>query len=98
MTEEMEIETLDHRDFDAEIEEIIDLIREKRYAKVRSTLIEKNAVDIAEILEEVEDELGLESEILIFRMLPKDVSVRPAAAVFLKKDYFSCKYRMMMVE
>ena len=71
----MEIETLDHRDFDAEIEEIIDLIREKRYAKVRSTLIEKNAVDIAEILEEVEDELGLESEILIFRMLPKDVSV-----------------------
>lgn len=75
MAEEMELETLDHRDFGAEIEEILELIREKRYGKVRSTLIEYNAVDIAEILEEVEDELDLEREILIFRMLPKDVSV-----------------------
>ena len=75
MAEEMELETLDNRDFDAEIEEILDLIREKKYGKVRSTLIEYNAVDIAEILEAVEDELDLEREILIFRMLPKDVSV-----------------------
>ena len=58
MTEEMELETLDHRDFDAEIEEILDLIREKRYGKVRSTLIEYNAVDIAEILEAVEELLA----------------------------------------
>ena len=75
MSEEMELETLDSRDFDAEIEEIIELIREKKYGKVRSTLLENNAVDIAEMLEGVEDELGLENEILIFRMLPKDVSV-----------------------
>ena len=75
MSQEMEIETLDNRDFDAEIEELISLIREKKYGKVRSTLIENNAVDIAEMLEEVEDELGLEREILVFRMLPKDVSV-----------------------
>ncbi len=84
MADEMEIETLDHRDFDAEIEELITLIREKKYGKVRSTLIENNAVDIAEMLEEVEDELGLESEILIFRMLPKDVSVEVFS--FLSED------------
>ena len=84
MADEMGIETLDHRDFDAEIEELITLIREKKYGKVRSTLIENNAVDIAEMLEEVEDELGLESEILIFRMLPKDVSVEVFS--FLSED------------
>ena len=34
-----------------------------------------NAVDISEILEEVLEELGVEKTIIIFRMLPKDVSV-----------------------
>ena len=72
---ENEVETLDNRDFDAEVEEIIEMIREKKYGKVRSTIIENNAVDIAEILENVNDRLGLDMVILIFRMLPKDVSV-----------------------
>ncbi|MDD7409073.1 MAG: magnesium transporter [Anaerovoracaceae bacterium] len=74
MDEMRENNTLDSRDFDAEVKEIIEMVTERRYSKVRSTLIENNAVDIAEILEEIDEELGLEREILVFRMLPKDVS------------------------
>ena len=37
--------------------------------------LKHNEVDISEILEEVLEELGLEKTIIIFRMLPKDVSV-----------------------
>lgn len=72
---EKEIETLDARDFDAEIEEIIELLEEKKYSRMRSILLENNAVDIAEMIENVNDRLGLEKAILTFRMLPKDVSV-----------------------
>ena len=72
---EKEVETLDTRDFDAEIEEIIDLIEEKKYSRLRSILLENNAVDIAEMIENVNDRLGLDKAILTFRMLPKDVSV-----------------------
>ncbi len=70
-----EVETLDTRDFDAEIEEIIKLIEEKKYSRLRSILLENNAVDIAEMIENVNDRLGLDCAILAFRMLPKDVSV-----------------------
>ena len=75
MNENRDSNTLDSRDFDAEVKEIIEMVTERRYSKVRSTLLEHNAVDIAEFLEEINDELGLEREILVFRMLPKDVSV-----------------------
>lgn len=75
MSEDRELETLDARDFDAEVEEIIDQIEEKKYGRVRSAILEYNAVDIAEILETVNDRLGLDMVILIFRMLPKDISV-----------------------
>lgn len=72
---EMLVETLDTRDFDAEIEEIIALIEDKKYSRLRSILLENNAVDIAEMIENVNDRLGLDKAILAFRMLPKDVSV-----------------------
>jgi magnesium transporter len=75
MAEEKEIETLDARDFDAEIKEIIQLIEEKKYSRLRSILLDNNAVDIAEMIENVNDSLGLDKAILVFRMLPKDVSV-----------------------
>ncbi len=75
MDKEKELETLDSRDFEAEADEIVRMIEDKRYSKVRTSLLENNAVDIAEILETVNDRLGLEREILVFRMLPKDVSV-----------------------
>jgi len=69
------IETLDNRDFDAEVDEIIELIVEKKYSRMRSILLDNNAVDVAEMIENVNERLGIEKAILTFRMLPKDVSV-----------------------
>jgi len=84
MFDEKELETLDTRDFDAEIDEILQLLEEKKYSRLRSILLENNAVDIAEILENINDEMGLDKAILVFRMLPKDVSVEVFA--YLPED------------
>ncbi len=54
---------------------IIRLIVEKQYVKARELLLNFNEVDIAEILEEIMDELGVEKTIIMFRTLPKDISV-----------------------
>jgi len=53
------------------LEEIIQLIEEKKYFKIKKILEDLNEVDIAEIL----DELDLHNTLLIFRMLPKDLAV-----------------------
>lgn len=63
------------KDFDQIIEEVLETIEEKHYVNARDMLLKNNEVDIAEILEEVLEELGVESTIIVFRMLPKDVSV-----------------------
>ena len=51
------------------------MLEEKSYFKARDEILKYNEVDIGEILEEVLEELGVEKTIIIFRMLPKDVSV-----------------------
>ena len=56
------------------VAEILDLIEEKKYIKVREILLSNNEVEIAEILEEIEEDLGVEKAIILFRTLPKDVS------------------------
>ena len=61
--------------FDDDIETIVELLDEKAYFKARDIILKYNAVDVGEILEEVLEELGVEKTIIIFRMLPKDVSV-----------------------
>ncbi|WP_409228669.1 magnesium transporter [Gudongella sp. SC589] len=53
------------------LEEILDLIEEKKYVQIKKTLQELNEVDIADVL----DELDLHDTLLIFRMLPKDLAV-----------------------
>lgn len=63
------------KSFDEVIEEIIQIVDEKKYIKARDELLKNNEVDIAEILEEILEELGVEPTIIVFRMLPKDVSV-----------------------
>ena len=60
---------VDYMDIDAISEEIIDLLKKKHYAKVRSRLAETNVVDIAETLEIINEELGLENTILTFLSL-----------------------------
>ena len=61
--------------FDEDIEKILELLEDKSYFKARDEILKYNEVDIGEILEEVLEELGVEKTIIIFRMLPKDVSV-----------------------
>ena len=65
---------------DVEMEEslqkILGLIDEKKYFQARDELLKYNEPDIAEMFEEMlEDTDILESTIVIYRLLPKDVSV-----------------------
>jgi len=53
------------------LEEILQLIEDKKYFRIKKILEDLNEVDIAEIL----DELDLHNTLLIFRMLPKDLAV-----------------------
>ncbi|NLD18766.1 MAG: magnesium transporter [Clostridiales bacterium] len=61
--------------FEEDTERIIKFLGEKSYFKARDLILKYNEVDIGEILEEVLDELEVEKTIILFRMLPKDVSV-----------------------
>ncbi|MBC6678408.1 magnesium transporter [Mogibacterium sp. BX12] len=57
------------------MQEILVMVEEKEYVKARDLLLKNNEVDIAEILEEILEELDVDAAIIMFRMLPKDVSV-----------------------
>ena len=59
---------------DLTIQTILELLEAKKYSKARDEILKYNNVDIAEILEEVIEELGMEKAIILFRTLPKDVS------------------------
>ncbi len=61
--------------FDELFEQISTLLEQKKYKQVREILVEMKSADIAEIMEEIIDEIDIEKAILLFRMLPKDVSV-----------------------
>ena len=63
------------KDFELLVKGIFEIIAAKQYVRAREELLKQNAVDIAEILEEVIDELGVEAAVIVFRMLPKDISV-----------------------
>ena len=69
------METERDKALDDSLELIMDLLSEKKYVQAREELLEFNAVEIAEILEDILDELGLEKVIILYRILPKDLSV-----------------------
>ena len=73
MTETMDMDTKMQK-FDEEIEQILDLLEEKAYFRARDEILKHNEVDIAEILEEILEESGIDKTIIIYRMLPKDIS------------------------
>lgn len=54
---------------------ILEMLQNKHYAQARQAILEHNAVDIAEILEDIMDEMGVETMVVLFRTLPKDISV-----------------------
>ncbi|MCL1810332.1 MAG: magnesium transporter, partial [Clostridiales bacterium] len=57
------------------ISEILSLLEDKKYIQAREALLANNEVEIAEIIEELMEDLGMEKTIILFRTLPKDVSV-----------------------
>ncbi|SCK01921.1 Magnesium transporter mgtE [uncultured Eubacterium sp.] len=57
------------------LEKILELLENKKYFQARDELLKYNAVDIAELLEEVTEETDIDMTIILFRLLPKDVSV-----------------------
>jgi Mg2+ transporter (mgtE) len=59
---------------DTAIQTILEMLEAKKYSRARDEILKNNTVDIAEILEEVIEELGIEKAIILFRTLPKDVS------------------------
>ena len=61
-----------HDNYD--LDQLMELVQERKFRALREILTEMNEVDIAEFL----DELDVEQEILVFRLLPKDL----AAEVF----------------
>ena len=63
------------KDFEMLVQGIFEIIASKQYVRAREELLKQNEVDIAEILEEVLDELGVEPAVIMFRMLPKAISV-----------------------
>ena len=62
-------------EFDLLLEKVFELLEEKRYRAARDVLVEENPADTAEVIEEIMDEVGLDEAIIVFRMLPKDISV-----------------------
>lgn len=69
------------------MEKVLELIRENKLMQARSELIDMNVVDIAQLLDETDQEKML----IIFRILPKDIS----ADVF---SYLSSEQQRYIIE
>lgn len=61
--------------FAKSLEKVLVFLEEKKYFLARDELLKFNEVDIAEMLEEVEEEVNIETMIVLFRMMPKDIAV-----------------------
>ncbi|MGP1569801.1 MAG: magnesium transporter [Eubacteriales bacterium] len=60
---------------DVVLQRVLECIENKKYSHARDLLIENNAVDIAEILEDVLEETDVEKTAVLYRILPKDIAV-----------------------
>ncbi|MDR1571341.1 MAG: magnesium transporter [Clostridiales Family XIII bacterium] len=54
---------------------IIGLLDARKYIRARDETLALNEVDTAELIEKIIERLGIEYAVILFRMLPKDVSV-----------------------
>lgn len=62
--------------FEEKRESMMTLVNERKYKAARDMLLEiGNEADIAEAMEYIIDDIGLDKAIVLFRMLPKDLSV-----------------------
>ena len=74
----MSNETMENFDLDELIEELLQLVEEKKYRQLKAALLELNEVDIALFIEELEPD----RTVVVFRMLPKSL----AAEVFAELE------------
>ena len=56
------------------LQKILELLQDKKYFQARDELLKYNAVDIAYLLEDITTETEIEMTVILFRLLPKDVS------------------------
>ena len=74
----MSNETMENFDLDELIEELLELVEEKKYRQLKAALLELNEVDIALFIEELDPD----RTVVVFRMLPKSL----AADVFAELE------------
>ena len=65
-------------------DEIMKLLEEKQFNKARNEVLNNNEAYIAEIIEDAIKEVSIEKTIILFRMLPKDISAEVFS--FLSND------------
>lgn len=51
---------------------VIKLTETKQYAKIKNMIVELNEADIAELIEDLQEEISTEELLKVFRLLPKD--------------------------
>ena len=61
--------------YDESLEKIFQLLEEKKYFKCRDELLKHDEVEIAEMLVDIRREFDLQRMVVLFRSLPKDISV-----------------------
>ena len=61
--------------YDETIEKIFGLLEEKKYFHCRDELLKHNEVEIAEMLVDIRRKFDLQRMVVLFRALPKDISV-----------------------
>jgi len=61
--------------YDESIEKIYEMLEEKKYFRCRDELLKHDEVEIAEMLVDIRRKFDLQRMVVLFRALPKDVSV-----------------------
>ena len=61
--------------YDESLEKIFQLLEEKKYFRCRDELLKHDEVEIAEMLVDIRREFDLQRMVVLFRSLPKDISV-----------------------
>ncbi|MCH4006215.1 MAG: magnesium transporter [Eubacterium sp.] len=61
--------------YDETLGDLLELLDDKQYFRARDLLLKFNPADIADLLEDISDDAGLRMTVVLFRLLPKDVSV-----------------------
>ena len=61
--------------YNESLEKIFELLEEKKYFKCRDELLKHDEVEIAEMLVDIRREFDLQRMVVLFRSLPKDISV-----------------------